>query len=119
MPYCPKCGNFYYAGSSSCSTCGGLFVGQAEKKGGTSGEYKTARKQARDKRCPYCNSTGRVAAPVGRDVTETCPVCKGRRFNLILEDWQQCKRCKGKGEYTYSIVRKPCLECKGTGWLEN
>jgi hypothetical protein len=117
MPYCPKCRSHYYIGSRYCSNCGELLVGQAEKTSGTGGEYKSARIQERDKRCPYCNCSGNVDGPIGRDVTVTCPVCKGRRYNLIPEDWLLCRTCKGTGEYTYSTERKPCLNCKGTGWV--
>ena len=116
MPYCPKCGNFYYSGTLSCSTCGQLLNSVGKPKV-TGGEFSTVRKQTREKRCPYCNSLGNVNGPVGRDAIAICPVCKGRRYNLIPEDWHGCKRCNGTGEYAYSIIRKPCLECKGTGWV--
>lgn len=123
MPYCPKCGNFYYIGTRSCSTCGELLAGPAEKTGITGGEYRTARKQERDKRCPYCNSTGKIDGPIGGEITVTCPVCRGRRYNLIPEDWLWCRECLGTGEFTYgnskATFRKPCPECNGTGWIKN
>jgi DnaJ-class molecular chaperone len=117
MPYCPKCRNFYYVGSVTCSTCGESLAEQAVKTGGTVGQFIAARKKEAERQCPYCRSSGKVKAPVGRDSTVTCPVCNGRRYNLIPEDWLRCKRCEGTGEYNYSTVRKPCLVCKGTGWL--
>jgi hypothetical protein len=123
MPYCPKCGNHYYVGTSSCSTCGESLTEEAKKTGDSGGEHKTVRKQERDKRCPYCNSTGKVDGPIGGDIIVTCPVCRGKRYNLIPEDWIWCKECNGTGEFTFgsgtAAVRKPCPECKGTGWLES
>ena len=120
MPYCPKCGNYYYVDAHSCSTCGELLAGQAGKTGDAADEHKTVRKQEKDKRCPFCNSTGKVDGPIGGDITVTCPVCRGRRYNLIPEDWLKCSDCGATGEFTYgsgiAYTRKPCPECKGTGW---
>jgi DNA-directed RNA polymerase subunit M/transcription elongation factor TFIIS len=122
MPYCPKCGNHYYPNTRICSTCGETLSGQAEKRLDIDSEHKSVRKQEKDKRCPYCNSTGRVEGPVAGDVSVACPVCRGRRYNLIPEDWIWCKECNGSGEFIYgsglASVRKPCPDCKGTGWVE-
>ena len=119
MPYCPKCGDFYYIGTSHCSTCGRLLTGPREPDSG----FKPARKQQQDKPCQYCHSTGKVDQPVGGSATTTCPVCKGRRHNLIPEDWQWCRMCFGSGELTYGnsneTFRKPCPECNGTGWAKS
>ena len=123
MPYCPKCGNFYYVGIRSCSTCGELLLGPREEMGDTNGEYKPVWKGEIDKRCPYCNSTGKVDGPINGEKFLTCPVCKGRRYNLIPEDWVWCRRCLGKGELKYGNItasfRKPCPSCNGTGWIKN
>ena len=123
MPYCSKCGRFYYVTSRSCSTCGELFLEQVEKAGDTGSRFQSARRPERDKRCPYCNSTGKVDGPAGGEITVTCPVCRGKRYNLIPENWLWCKECDGTGEYIYgngvAKFRKPCLDCKGTGWMNS
>jgi DnaJ-class molecular chaperone len=120
MPYCPKCGNQYYAGSQSCSTCGQPLAEQAEYTENRRIEPETVRHQERDKPCPYCHGTGKVDGPIGGEIMVTCPVCKGRRYNLIPEDWLKCSECGATGEFTYgagmAYTRKPCHECKGTGW---
>jgi len=123
MPYCPKCGNFYYVGTRSCSTCGESLGEPADKTGASGGEYRARRKQERDKRCPYCKATGKVEGPIGGEITITCPVCRGRRYNLIPEDWLWCRECLGAGEFIYgsqgATFRKPCPECNGTGWVKS
>lgn len=51
---------------------------------------KYVHKQERDKLCPYCNGKGNVDGPIDGSLTVTCSVCKGRRYNLIPEDWGKC-----------------------------
>jgi hypothetical protein len=123
MPYCPKCGNYYDVGTRSCSTCGQLFAEQIERTGNIGGEPETVRKQERDRRCPYCNARGSLEGPINGPPTVTCPVCKGRRYNLIPEDWLKCSKCGSTGGFAYgagiAYVRKLCPECKGAGWLES
>jgi hypothetical protein len=122
MPYCANCGRRYEVGTRFCSNCGKPLNNRYETLG-SEGEPKKRRLQERDKRCPYCNSMGKVDGPIGGDITETCPVCKGRRYNLIPEDWLKCSECSSTGEFTYgsgiAYTRKPCPECKGTGWAES
>ncbi len=122
MPYCPKCGRFFYTGTRSCSTCGELLEGQMEKRRDAAGGYKTVNKQEKDRRCPYCQGTGKVEGPIEGELIVTCPVCRGRRYNLIPQYWLWCKECDGKGEYIFgnnaARFRNPCPECKGTGWVE-
>jgi hypothetical protein len=117
MPYCPKCGNHYYVGTHSCSACGQLLVEQPNRTGGET------KKSKRDKLCPYCNATGRVDGRMGGPSTIPCPVCNGRRYNFISEDWLKCSECGGTGQFTFgagiAYTRKPCPDCKGTGWAES
>ena len=42
--------------------------------------------------------------PMRGEITNTCPVCRGRRYNLIPEDWLDCKECGGTGEFSYGFV---------------
>jgi DnaJ-class molecular chaperone len=120
MPYCSSCGSHYYEGTLVCS-CGKTLVGQGKTTEASKGQSKKERKQERDKICPYCNGKGNVVGPFGGEITITCPVCRGRRYNLIPEDWLKCNECQASGEFTYgsgiASVRKPCPECKGTGWV--
>ncbi len=74
-----------------------------------------------DRRCPYCNGTGKVDGPTGGDAIVACPACKGRRYNFVPDDSQLCRKCHGTGEFIYAsrdeYVKKLCLECKGIGWV--
>lgn len=121
MPYCSNCGNYYYEGTLTCS-CGKSLKAPKTNCRDVGGESKPVRKQERDKLCPYCNGKGNVDGPIDGSLTVTCSVCKGRRYNLIPEDWGKCTECNGIGEFTYGVgigkVRKPCPNCQGTGWKE-
>jgi DNA-directed RNA polymerase subunit RPC12/RpoP len=123
MALCANCGEHYYDRAHFCSNCGKPIDGEHKKVEYSGAEPKSQHKQEKDKRCPYCNSTGKVDGPIGGDLTVTCPVCKGRRYNLIPEDWLKCSKCGSAGGFAYgagsAYVRKLCPECKGAGWLES
>jgi DnaJ-class molecular chaperone len=120
MPYCSSCGNYYYEGTLTCNC--GKSLKRKINISGVGDESKIAHVQKKDKLCPYCNGKGNIDGPVNGSVTVTCSVCKGRRYNLIPEDWQKCNECNGVGEFIYGMgigkVRKPCPNCQGTGWKE-
>jgi DnaJ-class molecular chaperone len=77
-------------------------------------------RQEKTRECPYCNSTGKVEGAISGPATVTCPVCNGRRYNMIPGDWLKCEECGGTGEFSFgseeATFRKPCPECKGKGW---
>ena len=60
------------------------------------------------KGCAYCNQTGHNI------LGGVCPVCKGKRYNIISSNYQHCNDCNGTGHY---LLGGPCPECKGTGYL--
>jgi DnaJ-class molecular chaperone len=120
MRMCPDCGKSCADDARYCSYCGIPLDNWGMKRDSEEIIVKS-QKQERTRPCPFCSSTGRLDMPMRGENTLTCPVCKGRRYNLIPKDWLSCKECGGSGEFTYgfgfSYTRKPCPECKGTGWV--
>ena len=116
MPYCPNCGNHYYEGTKICE-CGQL-LGKQDVE--TAAKSTPKSKFHLEKPCRFCHTIGKIEEPIDGKFSITCPVCGGRRYNLIPEDWVPCGECLGSGEFAHgsgaAIVRKPCLECKGIGW---
>jgi DnaJ-class molecular chaperone len=119
MRTCPDCGKSCANDAKYCSYCGIPFDNWGIKRESEEIVVKS-RKQEREKRCPFCQNTGRLDMPMRGEITVTCPVCRGRRYNLIPEDWLGCKECGGTGEFSFGFglayTRKPCPECKGTAW---
>jgi DnaJ-class molecular chaperone len=120
MLYCQRCGKRYDVDARYCSNCGNPLIDRKETVRDSQIETSRTRKRERENRCPYCNATGSVEGPMSGPETVTCPVCNGRRYNSIPEDWLKCRECGSTGEFTYgsgnAISRKPCPECKGKGW---
>ncbi len=67
--------------------------------------------------CPDCHATG--AAP--GTSAETCPNCRGtgrvtvqqRTFMGIMQSETSCQNCRGTGK----VVKNPCSNCKGKGFI--
>lgn len=63
--------------------------------------------------CGRCKATG--AEP--EDGLTTCPMCRGRGEVVFQQSFlsvrRTCSQCNGRGQ----IIRRPCRECKGEGYL--
>lgn len=64
--------------------------------------------------CAFCR--GRGVDPFGiPSKISKCQVCKGRKENFILEPFEECPACVGRGVYKHH--RLPCAVCGGRGDL--
>ncbi len=65
--------------------------------------------------CGRCKATG--AEP--EDGLTTCPTCRGRGEVLYQQSFlsvrRTCGTCNGRGQ----IIRRPCKECKGEGYIRS
>src|SRR5271154_5521862 len=65
--------------------------------------------------CGRCTGTGAEKT----DGLVTCPMCHGRGEVLYQQSFLQirrtCGQCNGRGQ----IIRRPCLQCKGDGYVKN
>jgi molecular chaperone DnaJ len=63
--------------------------------------------------CGRCSGSGAEK----NDGLVTCPMCHGRGEVLYQQSFLQirrtCGQCNGRGQ----IIRRPCLQCKGDGYL--
>jgi molecular chaperone DnaJ len=63
--------------------------------------------------CKRCDATGAEK----NDGLTTCPICHGRGEVLYQQSFLQirrtCNQCGGRGK----IIRRPCHDCKGEGYL--
>jgi hypothetical protein len=113
MQQCPVCRRTFSADARYCSYCGKPLVDHEIKSHSEETPIKP-RKQEREKPCPFCHSTGKIDIPMRGEINLVCPVCKGRRYNFIPEDYRECIECSGTGEFTYGTgigyTRKPCPE---------
>src|ERR1700692_4579802 len=64
--------------------------------------------------CHRCSGTGAEK----NDGLTTCPMCHGRGEVLYQQSFIQirrtCNQCGGRGQ----IIRKPCVQCKGEGYVK-
>ena len=72
-----------------------------------------------DKRCGYCNGTGKVEKGDFITTMVTCSICRGHRVVRVPSNYRRCPQCNGAGrrdvgEFFPEVVR--CKECQGTGW---
>jgi molecular chaperone DnaJ len=65
--------------------------------------------------CVRCKGQG--AEP--EDGLTTCPICKGRGEVVFQQSFlsvrRTCTQCNGRGQ----IIRRPCKDCKGEGYLRS
>jgi molecular chaperone DnaJ len=63
--------------------------------------------------CGRCTGTG--AEP--KDGLTTCPICRGKGEVIFQQSFlsvrRTCSQCNGRGQ----IIRRPCQDCKGEGYL--
>jgi len=68
----------------------------------------------RMERCEHCRGAG---SEPGHGPS-TCPTCHGRGEVLYQQSFlsirRTCSTCNGSGQ----IIRNPCSECRGQGWLQ-
>ncbi len=72
---------------------------------------------ARVQKCPDCDGTGAAAG----SSAETCPDCGGsgqrrvtqRLGGMAFQSTVTCEKCKGSGK----IIKNPCANCRGTGYI--
>ena len=111
MPYCSRCGRCAGEGASFCTECGGRV------DVGTVGAIRRP--------CAFCRGTG--CDPTGMGFPpHQCPVCQGRRYNLVPRNHTGCDPCGGTGigrrhDFGFQgvgTVHDPCEICAGTGWSE-
>jgi hypothetical protein len=92
MAYCPKCRKQVGANDRFCTNCG-------SKLPRYTGDDKVAsppkEKPLVRRRCPPCKDTD-GADPRGFGFSN-CPVCHGRKYNLLPENMPQCINCGGTG----------------------
>lgn len=119
MAYCQKCGKPVGANDSFCKKCG-------NKLSRSAGDDKVAsppRGSANVKRrCPVCRDTD-GADPRSLTGLSNCPVCNGRKFNLVPENIPQCINCGGTGMIQYDgpigDSDEICEICGGKGYSWN
>lgn len=59
--------------------------------------------------CAHCKKTG-----LDYDGLSPCPVCRGKKRNLIKEPVVMCAFCKGTGSPSKAVV---CRVCRGKGLI--
>ena len=72
---------------------------------------------ARVQKCPDCSGSGAAAG----SSAETCPDCGGsgqrrvtqRLGGMAFQSTVTCEKCKGSGK----IIKNPCGNCRGTGYV--
>lgn len=72
---------------------------------------------ARVQKCPDCDGSGAAAG----SSAETCPDCGGsgqrrvtqRLGGMAFQSTVTCEKCKGSGK----IIKNPCANCRGTGYI--
>ena len=72
---------------------------------------------ARVQKCPDCSGSGAAAG----SSAETCPDCGGsgqrrvtqRLGGMAFQSTTTCEKCKGSGK----IIKNPCNNCRGTGYV--
>ncbi len=120
MPFCPNCGRSIRGGDSFCSQCGANLRAHIESEGVQYGNSESRPTRDMERECAYCRGSGLVDGPLGPANQIRCPVCKGRRYNLVPDDWKRCKDCGGRGEELYgggiTKSRRRCPMCGGIGW---
>lgn len=70
-----------------------------------------------EKRCPYCHGQGTVPDPLGvLSPRAPCPICSGRKFNLVPRDANPCSFCKSLGKIEVEGGGTTiCPDCHGIG----
>lgn len=74
-----------------------------------------------DRRCGYCDSSGRINFGKLAPNYEPCPICTGYGKVRVPSNYGICPICGGSGkkdigEFVPHWV--PCKNCKGIGWRE-
>ena len=59
-------------------------------------------------RCAFCKGTG--SNPYYKS---TCPVCKGKKNNEVVEKYMTCRDCRGTGHKGGTTLT--CYSCSGLG----
>jgi DnaJ-class molecular chaperone len=72
-----------------------------------------------EKRCSFCHGQGTVPDPQGvLSSRAACPICAGRKFNLVPRDANPCGFCKSLGKIEgEGGEAKICPDCHGIGFI--
>lgn len=123
MAYCPNCGEQVRATDIFCRRC----------------RYSLSHHNGDDRLVPPSRGNTNVpnvkrTCPICRQTEGTdprkfgfsnCPVCHGRRFNLVPQNMPECRNCGGegiirsKGFRIFGDSDRICEICEGTGYFWN
>jgi hypothetical protein len=118
MAFCPYCGELVAGADSFCRRCGRELNPSARGAPifpvGDSGFGNVK------KTCPVCeHSSGTDPRGFG---FSRCPVCHGRRYNLVPKNTPGCMSCGGTGMIPFNGLNitgsldRVCEICGGTGY---
>ena len=120
MPFCQNCGHAFIASETFCGNCSTRLNVRVNHHG-SQGIENNKSLQDVEKECPYCKGSGKVKDQL-LFWGVSCPVCKGRRTNLVPGNWIKCQACEGTGSKVFDSgigngkARRPDPNCWGKGW---
>ena len=119
MAYCQNCGKQVGTNDMFCKNCGTKLPSSPDDEKSAS---QPKEKPLVKRRCPVCKDTD-GADPRSLTGLSNCPVCNGRKFNLVPENMPQCINCGGTGiiqsDGLIGDSDQICRICGGKGYAWN